>query len=55
VTDTDHGILYALDPTTGTPRQQIAVGDLPKFASPTLAGTHAYLGTNTGVTAIAVR
>ena len=55
VTDTDHGILYALDPTTGTSRQQIAVGDLPKFASPTLAGTHAYLGTNTGVTAIAVR
>ena len=55
VTDTDHGILYALDPTTGTPRQQIAVGDLPKFASPTLAGTHAYLGTTTGVTAIAVR
>jgi outer membrane protein assembly factor BamB len=55
VTDTDHGILYALDPTTGTPRQQIAVGDLPKFASPTLADTHAYLGTNTGVTAIAVR
>jgi outer membrane protein assembly factor BamB len=55
VTDTDHGILYALDPTTGTPRQQIAVGNLPKFASPTLAGTHAYLGTTTGVTAIAVR
>jgi outer membrane protein assembly factor BamB len=55
VTDTDHGILYALDPATGTPRQQIAVGDLPKFASPTLADTHAYLGTNTGVTAIAVR
>ncbi|HEY3690970.1 MAG TPA: PQQ-binding-like beta-propeller repeat protein [Pseudonocardiaceae bacterium] len=55
VTDTDHGILYALDPATGTPRQQIAVGDLPRFASPTLAGTHAYLGTNTGVTAIAVR
>ena len=38
VTDTDHGILYALDPATGTPRQQIQVGDLPHFASPTLAG-----------------
>ncbi|MGA8521392.1 MAG: PQQ-binding-like beta-propeller repeat protein, partial [Pseudonocardiaceae bacterium] len=55
VTDTDHGILYALDPATGTPRQQIQVGDLPHFASPTLAGTHAYLGTTTGVTAISIR
>jgi outer membrane protein assembly factor BamB len=55
VTDTDHGILYALDPATGTPRQRIQVGDLPHFASPTLAGTHAYLGTNTGVTAINIR
>lgn len=55
VTDTDHGILYALDPATGTPRQQIHVGELPHFASPTLAGTHAYLGTSTGVTAINIR
>ena|SRR6478672_3107310 len=55
VTDTDHGILYALDPATGTPRQQIDVVDLPHFASPTLAGTHAYLGTTTGVTAINIR
>ena len=57
VTDTDHGILYALDPATGTPRQQIQVGDLPHFASPTLllAGTHAYLGITTGVTAISIR
>ncbi|MFY9805693.1 MAG: PQQ-binding-like beta-propeller repeat protein [Pseudonocardiaceae bacterium] len=52
VTDTDHGILYALDPATGTPRQQIQVGDLPHFASPTLAGDRAYLGTTSGVTAI---
>ncbi|MGB9281603.1 MAG: PQQ-binding-like beta-propeller repeat protein [Pseudonocardiaceae bacterium] len=51
VTDTDHGILYALDPATGTPRQQIQVGDLPHFASPTLAGDRAYLGTTSGVTA----
>ncbi|MGH3670459.1 MAG: PQQ-binding-like beta-propeller repeat protein [Pseudonocardiaceae bacterium] len=52
VTDTDHGVLYALDPATGIPRQQIDVGDLPHFASPTLARTRAYLGTTTGVTAI---
>jgi len=55
VTDTDHGILYALDPATGKPRAQIDVGELPHFASPTLAGTRAYLGTNSGVVAITVR
>jgi PQQ-like domain len=55
VTDTDHGVLYALDPATGAPRQHISVGALPHFASPTLAGAHAYLGTTTGVVAIAVR
>jgi outer membrane protein assembly factor BamB len=52
VTDTDHGILYALDPATGTPRAQINVGDLPHFASPTLAGDRAYLGTTHSVVAI---
>ncbi|MGH3765951.1 MAG: PQQ-binding-like beta-propeller repeat protein [Pseudonocardiaceae bacterium] len=55
VTDTDRGILYALDPATGTPRLQIDVGALPHFASPTLAGDHVYLGTTTGVVAIGVR
>jgi polyvinyl alcohol dehydrogenase (cytochrome) len=54
VTDTDHGILYALDPGTGTPRAQIAVGPLPHFASATLSVNHAYLGTTTGVVAITV-
>jgi outer membrane protein assembly factor BamB len=52
VTDTDHGILYALDPATGTPRAQINVGHLPHFASPTLAGDRAYLGTTHSVVAI---
>ncbi|MBV8542248.1 MAG: PQQ-binding-like beta-propeller repeat protein [Pseudonocardiales bacterium] len=55
VTDTDHGVLYALDPATGVPRQRIGVGPLPHFASPTLAGTHAYLGTTTGIVAITVQ
>ncbi|MGH3718275.1 MAG: PQQ-binding-like beta-propeller repeat protein [Pseudonocardiaceae bacterium] len=56
VTDTDHGILYALDPATGTPLQQIAIAPhLPHFTSPTLSNTHAYLGTITGVVAINVR
>jgi outer membrane protein assembly factor BamB len=55
VTDTDRGILYALDPATGASRQQIDVGALPHFASPTLAGNRAYLGTTSGVVAINVR
>jgi outer membrane protein assembly factor BamB len=55
VTDTDRGILYALDPASGTPRQQIDVGALPHFASPTLAADHVYLGTTSGVVAISVR
>jgi hypothetical protein len=55
VTNTEAGILYALDPASGTPRAQIQVGELPHFASPTLAGPHVYLGTTTGVIAITVR
>lgn len=52
VTDYRHGLLYALDPRTGRVRAQLDVGALPHFASPTLSGTHAYLGTMDGVTAI---
>jgi polyvinyl alcohol dehydrogenase (cytochrome) len=55
VTDTDRGILYALDPASGAPRQQVEVGALPHFASPTLAADHAYLGTTSGVVAVNVR
>jgi polyvinyl alcohol dehydrogenase (cytochrome) len=55
VTDTDRGVLYALDPATGVPLQHIAVGDLPHFASPTLSASHVYLGSTTGVVAINVR
>jgi outer membrane protein assembly factor BamB len=55
VTDTDRGVLYALDPATGAPRARIDVGQLPHFASPTLVGEHAYLGTSNGVVAISVR
>lgn len=53
--DTARGILYALDPETGTPQAQIEVGPLPPLASPTLVRQHAYLGTTTGVIAINVR
>jgi outer membrane protein assembly factor BamB len=53
VVDYDAGNLFALDPATGAARQQISVGTAPHFASPTLSGTHAYVGTLTGVVAIA--
>jgi len=52
VTDFHRGVLYALDPGSGATRAQIDVGELPHFASPSLAGDHAYLGTMTGVSAI---
>jgi polyvinyl alcohol dehydrogenase (cytochrome) len=49
----DSGVLYELDPVTGTIRQQIKVADaLPHFASPSLDGSLALLGTMTGVTAV---
>lgn len=50
--DTSRGVLYALDSVSGQPRQQITVGAVPHFASPTLAGDRAYIGTLSGVTAI---
>lgn len=53
VIDTAAGVLCALDPATGVVRQRIAIGDVPHFASPTLARDHAYVGTMTGVVAIA--
>ncbi len=50
----DHygGVLYALDPATGTTKAQVRIGAAPTFASPTLSGDHAYVGTLTGVVAV---
>jgi polyvinyl alcohol dehydrogenase (cytochrome) len=53
VVDYAAGTLYALDPATGTVRQQIAVGVAAHFTSPTPAGDHVYVGTMSGVVAIA--
>nr|WP_205863472.1 PQQ-binding-like beta-propeller repeat protein [Planosporangium thailandense] len=53
VVDTTAGILSPLDPATGVVRQRIPVGEVHRFASPTLARGHAYVGTMTGVVAIA--
>jgi outer membrane protein assembly factor BamB len=50
--DYNGGELYALDPATGAVKAQIQVGQAPEFASPTLSGGQAFLGTNTGVVAV---
>jgi polyvinyl alcohol dehydrogenase (cytochrome) len=50
--DYNGGVLYALNPSTGAVLQQIRIGVAPHFASPTLSGNRAYVGTNAGVTAV---
>ncbi len=53
VADYDKGTLYALDQRTGQVKARIDVGTMPHFASPTLSGSTAYVGTLTGVVAVA--
>jgi outer membrane protein assembly factor BamB len=54
VTDWDAGDLYRLDPATGHVRQRIALGSpLPHFASPSVSGPFALIGTMSGLTAVA--
>ena len=48
------GVLYALDQKTGKVLTQVNVGASPHFASPALAAGRAYLGTMSGVVAVAV-
>jgi outer membrane protein assembly factor BamB len=50
--DYNGGVLYALDPGTGATRAQVRIGQAPHFASPTLSGNRAFVGTNAGVTAV---
>jgi len=52
VVDYNGGVLYALNPGTGAALAQIRVGQAPNFASPTLSGSRAYVGTRAGVTAV---
>jgi outer membrane protein assembly factor BamB len=53
VVDYTAGTLFVLNPSSGAVLQQLAIGTAPHFASPTLAAGHAYVGTMTGVVAIA--
>ncbi len=53
VPDWTAGVLYQLDPGTGHVRHQIRLGSaLPHFASPSLSGTLALVGTMQGVVAV---
>ena len=53
VPDWNAGVLYQLDPGTGHVRHQIGLGSaLPHFASPSLSGPLALIGTMSGVVAV---
>ncbi|HEX5496589.1 MAG TPA: PQQ-binding-like beta-propeller repeat protein [Mycobacteriales bacterium] len=52
VVDYDGGVLYALNPTTGGVLDKVTIGTAPHFASPTLSGGSAYVGTVRGVVAV---
>ncbi|MBO0817347.1 MAG: PQQ-binding-like beta-propeller repeat protein, partial [Actinobacteria bacterium] len=53
VPDWNAGVLYQLDPATGHVRHQIGLGSaLPHFASPSLSGPLALIGTMSGVVAV---
>jgi outer membrane protein assembly factor BamB len=46
------GTLYLLDQATGKVRSQVALGTVPHFASPTLSGGRAFIGTMSGVVSV---
>jgi outer membrane protein assembly factor BamB len=47
--DSHAGVLYVLDQASGRTRTTLRVGSLPHFASPTLSGGRALIGTTSGV------
>ncbi|MCW2504523.1 MAG: hypothetical protein JWO79_2807 [Actinomycetia bacterium] len=51
--DYDGGVLYALDQATGAVKQKLTIGTAPHFASPALSRGRAFVGTLTGVVAVA--
>ncbi len=54
VTDWSAGTLYELNPGTGKTRYSLSLGTtLPHFASPSITGNHAFIGTSDGVVAVA--
>jgi hypothetical protein len=51
--DPSGGTLYALDEATGAVRKQVSVGTTTRFATPALSGSLAFVGTTTGLVAVA--
>jgi len=49
------GVLYALDERTGQVRSTVAVGAVTRFATPALSGALAFVPTQAGITAVALR
>lgn len=47
-----HGVLYALNSSTGAVRASVTVGSASRFATPTLADTMVFVGTNAGIVAV---
>ncbi|MBV8822361.1 MAG: PQQ-binding-like beta-propeller repeat protein [Ktedonobacteraceae bacterium] len=48
------GMLYALDATTGNVRATLSVGATSRFATPTLSNRDIFIGTMTGIVAVAI-
>jgi outer membrane protein assembly factor BamB len=49
---TSNGTLYALDANTGSIRASVSVGNVSRFATPTLYQSRVFVGTLNGVTAV---
>ncbi|HEU5269783.1 MAG TPA: PQQ-binding-like beta-propeller repeat protein, partial [Jatrophihabitans sp.] len=50
--DTDAGVLVALDPATGQPRERVSVGAISRFATPAIGGSRLYLPTLAGLAVV---
>jgi outer membrane protein assembly factor BamB len=50
----DDGMLYALNSDTGTVRARVSVGNVTRFATPTLSQGMVYVGTVDGVVAVKI-
>ncbi|HEY0753223.1 MAG TPA: PQQ-binding-like beta-propeller repeat protein [Ktedonobacteraceae bacterium] len=47
-----HGVLFALNSSTGVARASVSVGTVNRFATPTLAGKMLFVGTLSGIVAV---
>jgi len=50
--DQSAGVLHALDPASGRPREQVTVGETSRFATPAISGSQVFVPTLTGLTIV---